>query len=400
MLLLLLACSENKLYHTPDEGGGDTTAGAPDIAVDPAAIDFGTVASGDSGAMNLTIANQGDETLNLADLSLATESYAITWTDVSSPIVAPGAAVETVVTWSPDSSGAMHDTLVITSDDPDEPEVDVPLSGNSPAGDISVTPATWDFGTLEVGASATTTVNVANVGDGPLVISDWSYSANDADLSVIDPGALAAMPTTLGPGESTDVVVQYAPSAGGPDEGTLSITSDDADTPNTGAAQFGAGEEPDPCDGFTQTVDLLLTADDEWEGWIDNVSFTGPNASAWNAFDQFEWEMPCGDHALSLHARDTAMVISGVIAVVKVEGVIRFVSGPSDWTMTDSAPPAGWTDPGFDDSSWHIPEVCSDTSPWGSVPQTFYDQGASWIWWTSECTDLGEAWLRLNFTVP
>lgn len=54
---------------------------------------------------------------------------------------------------------------------------------------------------------------------------------------------------------------------------------------------------------------------------------------------------------------------------------------------------------GYDDSSWHIPEVCSNTSLWGSTPQPFYDLGAQWIWWTSNCTDLGEAWLRLDFTV-
>ena len=147
-------------------------------------------------------------------------------------------------------------------------------------------------------------------------------------------------------------------------------------------------------------MELFLTADDAWEGWIDNTAFTGPNSGAWNAFDTFEWELECGDHALALYATDTGMAISGVIAVVKVEGVVRFVSGPSNWTMLDTAPPSDWTDPAFDDSSWYIPEVCANTSIWGSTPQPFYDLGAEWIWWTSSCTSLGEAWFRLNFTVP
>jgi hypothetical protein len=163
---------------------------------------------------------------------------------------------------------------------------------------------------------------------------------------------------------------------------------------------MGKGEEPDPCDGFTQHVKLIITADDAWDGWIDGTEFTAPGQDAWSTIDTLEWDLACGDHALALYATDTGMVIAGVLAAIEVEGTVTFVSGPTDWTMIDTAPPADWTDPAFDDSTWHIPEVCADGSPWGTTPQPLYDLGARWIWWTSNCRDLGEAWLRLNFTVP
>lgn len=399
-MFYLLACSENELIAKDGNVAPVADEGAPDIVVTPESIDFGEVGWNAEGLATLVIANVGTTALHLERLSLAEPSTTLDWTALSSPIVAPGAEVEVVVAWAPDAPGPMSNRLLVDSDDPDEARAAVPLAGRVPYGEILVEPATHDFGTLEVGASATTTVTVSNVGAGLLTLDDWSYAATDADLSVVDAGALAALPAQLPPGASIDVVVQYAPTANGGDEGSFSISSDDPDRPSTGAQHFGNGEEYDPCEGFTQSVSVFLTADDAWRGWIDGTEFNAPNQNAWNQFDTLEWELACGDHALSLYATDTAAAIAGVIAVVTIEGTVRFVSGPSNWTMLDVTPPADWTDPSFDDSAWYIPAVCGNTSIWGTAPQPFYDLGAQWIWWNTNCQSLGEAWLRLNFSVP
>lgn len=400
VLLLLLACSETSLTPKPGDPGGLDSGGAPDIRVAPAAVDFGDVLPGASATAALTIENVGDASLGLATLSLAGGSAEVTWTALGSTLLGAGERTETVLTWAPVGAGGLDDALEIPSDDSDEPLVRVPLTGRVPVGDLVVEPELHDFGDVEVGAAETVVLRVSNVGAGPIVVADWTYTSGDGDLRVLDAGALAALPATLAPGASTEVLVEYAPSADGPDEGTLAVESDDPDAPTTWANQLGNGLAPDPCEGFTQTVTLMLTADDAWQGWIDGTPFSAPNQNAWNASDTVEWELACGDHTLALYATDTARAVSGVIAVIWVEGVVRFVSGPTHWSMVDVAPPAGWTDVGFDDSAWNIPQVCADTSLWGSYPQPFYDQGAQWIWWTTQCRDLGEAWLRLDFTVP
>jgi hypothetical protein len=399
MLLLLAACSENELNKIDDPVPDTAGEGAPDIAVTPGAVAFDAIDVGASASATVTISNAGDAALHLSDIRLEAGGWDLSFTAVSSPIVPPGSSVDTVVTWTPSAGGPLDDALWIESDDPDTARVTVPITGIAPYGEILVEPAFYDFGTLEVGMGATTTVTVSNIGDGPLTIDDWSYTATDADMQVVDPGALASLPAVLAPGEATTLLVAYTPSGAGGDEGSLSIDSDDPDTPNTGAQQQGNAEDPDPCDGYLQSVELFITADDAWQGWIDGVSFSAPNQNSWSAFDTLDWELACGDHTLALYATDTAQAVSGVIAVIKVEGTVRFVSGPTDWSMLDSTPPAGWQDVGFDDSGWHTPEVCANTSLWGSAPQPFYDLGAQWIWWTSNCTDLGEAWLRLDFTV-
>lgn len=391
----IAACSDSNFVKTDDHGGATEDTLAPDIVVDPPAVDFGEVAPGGSAAATVHITNNGTDTLAIAGLSVGAATVSVTAVD---PMLAAGDTVDTVLTWTPIDT-ALTDTLTVASSDPDSPRVAVPLTGTLPPGDLHVDPVSWDFGTVDVGDSDTVVLTVSNTGVGPITVSDWAYDANDADLRVLDAGALTTLPATLAAGASTEVLVEYAPSADGGDEGGLTVTSDDPDEPVLVANQIGNGQDIDPCDGYAQHVKLMLTADDSWDGWIDSTSFTGPNADNWSASDTFEWDMACGDHTLALYATDVAHAVSGVIAVVWVEGVVKYVSGPTDWTIVDTEPPAGWTDVGFDDSGWNIPQVCSSTAPWGSAPQPFYDQGAQWIWWTSSCSDLGQAWLRLNFNV-
>ncbi len=400
-MIWLLACTENELVAKEDPADEELPeADAPDIEVSPARVDFGEVALGSENTAVITVANVGEGTLLVDSPRLASENAELTVSALGSSMLAAGAKTEFVVTWVTSEGEGLDNTVLVDSNDADEPSVEVPLGGTLPAGEIEVAPSSYDFGTLEVGASSSTPVTVANVGEGPLTVSSLSFNATDADLSVLDYGGLALLPAVLAPGESTIVTVGYAPSDSSGDEGTLAVFSDDPDTYEAGTTFTGQGEETDPCDGFTQHVKLTITADDAWEGWIDGVAFTAPGQYAWSSIDTLEWDLACGDHALALYATDTAQVIAGVLAAIEVEGTVTFVSGGSGWTMYDTTPPADWTEVAFDDSAWHVPEVCGDTSPWGSTPQPLYDLGARWIWWTSDCGNLGEAWVRLNFTVP
>ena len=401
MLLLLLACTENNFSAKEDPSSLPPDAETdPDIAVTPGSVDFGEVAWGSENTGTITITNEGADSLLLDTPTLTRATSSVSFTALGSSMLPAGGSTTTVVTWLATDGMNLEDSLVFGSNDPDEPTVEVPLAGTLPTGEIDVSPAIHDFGTLLVGASDSVIVTVSNVGSGPLTVDNLTFFATDADLAVADYGGLATLPLVLQPAESTDLLVGYAPSDGTGDEGTLAVYSDDPDTPEAGTVFTGQGEDPDPCAGFTQHVKLTLTADDAWQGWLDATAFSAPGQNSWSSIDSLEWDLDCGDHTLALYATDTAQVIAGVLAAIEVEGTVTYVSGPTDWTMTDTAPAADWAEVAFDDSAWHIPAVCGDTSPWGSTPQPLYDLGAQWIWWTTDCRNLGEAWLRLNFTVP
>ncbi|MEQ1569480.1 MAG: choice-of-anchor D domain-containing protein [Myxococcota bacterium] len=392
MLLLLVGCIENTFQKpvTP------ATAPAPAIAVEPAAVDFGVVTPGASAFATVTVQNIGTDTLALSEVALALGSGTLALSTYEAELT-PGTSTAIDLMWSP-LTQPLDDVLEIGSNDPDRPVVGVPVVGHLPDPDLAVSPESVSFGDQPFGAVVTATVTVQNVGGAPLHVSDLGWTSADPELSLVDAGALGALPATLDPGAATELVVQFAPNRPGSFAGAIEIGSDDPDTPV--AAVPVTGSSPDPCDGYSQTVGLTLTADDAWQAWIDGVSFTGPGAGAWNVLDTFTWELPCGNHTLAIYATDTALAISGVIAAVQVEGATTFTSGVDHWTIADAPPPAGWTDVGFDDSSWKAPEVCADTSLWGAAPDPLYAEGAQWIWWTSTCTNLGEAWFRLNFTVP
>src|SRR5262245_19132490 len=151
MLTLLFACTENKLVAVETTGAGNATTAAPDVEVSPPSVDFGVVDVDASASATITITNVGDATLTVDALALQDDDYDLSFTSVSSPLVVPGAAVDTVVTWTPHGAGGVDDALLVESDDPDESEVAVPLTGTVPVGDIVVDPASYDFGTLDVG---------------------------------------------------------------------------------------------------------------------------------------------------------------------------------------------------------------------------------------------------------
>ena len=71
---------------------------------------------------------------------------------------------------------------------------------------------TENFGDVELGSSSTAVITIQNLGFGPLVIDSVSLSSADTDF------AITSNPegTTLGYGESADVIVTFTPSVLGP----------------------------------------------------------------------------------------------------------------------------------------------------------------------------------------
>ncbi|MDY6969946.1 MAG: choice-of-anchor D domain-containing protein, partial [Spirochaetota bacterium] len=104
----------------------------PDISITPSSLDFGTVAlGGGTATRDITITNTGSADLTIIDLSVAgTDGDEFSQTNDYSAPLTPDSSCTVTVGLSPLSTGAKTATLSITSDDPDEPIVDVSLSAN------------------------------------------------------------------------------------------------------------------------------------------------------------------------------------------------------------------------------------------------------------------------------
>lgn len=115
----------------------DFVAAEPDIDVTPVAIDFGSVELGTPAPKTVTLSNVGDADLTVDGISLqsgGSGDFMITSAPATPVILGEGGASQFVeITFTPSVAGDASDVLEISSDDPDEPLVQVPLSARGVA---------------------------------------------------------------------------------------------------------------------------------------------------------------------------------------------------------------------------------------------------------------------------
>ena len=115
----------------------DFVAAEPDIDVTPAAVDFGFVELGAPAPETVTISNVGDAGLTVDGISLqsgGSGDFMITSAPATPVNIGASGGFDTVqVTFTPSGPGDASDVLEISSDDPDEPLVQVALSGRGVA---------------------------------------------------------------------------------------------------------------------------------------------------------------------------------------------------------------------------------------------------------------------------
>lgn len=172
----------------------------------------------------------------------------------------------------------------------------------------------------------------------------------------------------------------------------------DTDPQETGREDTAADEPADTAPDWTREIEVMLTADDAWEMYIDGTPVPpAPGANLWSTVDTVIVQAPGRRHVVAVHARDVASVISGFIAAVWVSHEPYSLTGDARWRMTATAPPPEWILKRFDDSTWGLAPVCSpnEANIWGGRPTELLGLGAQWVWQTP-CLGLGQIWLRLE----
>jgi len=93
----------------------------------------------------------------------------------------------------------------------------------------------YDYGTVQVGSSSDHNFTIQNTGTATLNISGASVSGTG--FSVV-----GSVPSSISAGGSDTITVRFAPSSVGSHTGTLSINSDDPDTPTLNIGLNGTGD--------------------------------------------------------------------------------------------------------------------------------------------------------------
>jgi archaellum component FlaF (FlaF/FlaG flagellin family) len=234
---------------------GGTALAAPQPALMPDAIDFGTLQVGSASSItDVTLSNTGGGPLSFWRFGIASSSVNPRdfWVapggtcSVATPLAA-GESCTVRVRFNPVDVGVRMGLLSFWVNTPSG-RIDAALTGAAdPAPQPELTPAAIDFGSVAVGAvSDVVDVTVSNAGGGTLSFSRFgiaSSSANPSDFWVA-PGGTCSTALPLSAGESCTVRVRFNPTGIGPRSGLLSFWV------NTPAGRIDAaltGWVDDPC---------------------------------------------------------------------------------------------------------------------------------------------------------
>ena len=178
--------------------------------------------------------------------------------------------------------GGTYDGIIrVVSNDPDEPDFHIPVTLDvTGAPDIEITPTSYAFGDLFLGATATAGIVVRNAGTDDLTITgitiDEPAFTADADAFVLTAG------------ESRVVNVTFAPTAAQSYAGTMTVASDDPSDPALTVALSGAGLVPPD---FSVTPSSLAAA--LWTGESEDQELMFTNSGG----ADFEFDLAIDFHA-------------------------------------------------------------------------------------------------------
>jgi len=102
-----------------------TILGIPEISVSADSLNFGSVYIGSDSMQTIAISNIGNGTLT-ANAYTNTDEFSVYPTTFN---IEPGETLDVEITFSPTYEGIISDTLIILSNDPENPEVSISLTG-------------------------------------------------------------------------------------------------------------------------------------------------------------------------------------------------------------------------------------------------------------------------------
>jgi hypothetical protein len=189
---------------------------------------FGECCAGSFRDEALTINNSGTGLLLISSITSSTVDFEAPGV-LSYPIkLEVGDSLDVAIRFAPRSPGAKAATIRIDSNDPASPHR-VKVSGVAPRPRLSLVIANrgW-FGKVCAGQFADEPLILNNSGHCPVIVSDVASSSGSFQTPEV-----LAFPLLIGPGESLDLPIRFAPAAIGTATGTITVTSSDPDSPHT-----------------------------------------------------------------------------------------------------------------------------------------------------------------------
>jgi len=241
----------------------------PDIRVEQDSLDIGFVVVDSSGSADIGIRNIG--TANLEILEFLFEDADAAYFSVNGVnfpyTIIPNDTAWLPVTFSPDSVRTFEAHLTIISDDPDEDSVRVRVFGEGvpvPLPDIDFANDSLLFAETALTTVSTDSLRIFNSGIADLVLSGLKIRGQDStDFQL----SMQSLPSTIAPGDSANLLIDFLPQAVGERNAKLEILSNDPDESPAQVVLSGAAVA-------IPVADIVISSDTLDFGAIDIGDFT------------------------------------------------------------------------------------------------------------------------------
>jgi hypothetical protein len=219
------------LTLTSDAGNSPTTvalsgtgvASPGTLATNPTSLPFGNVQVGSSSSLSESVTNNGGTQVTISQATTGNGLFTIGGLTLPAKIPA-GKSLTFSVTFSPSSVGSASASLTLVSDASNSPTT-IGLSGTGTAvGQLSVTPASLNFGNVVVGANSSLTAGLKATG---ATVTVTSLSGTNAEFTVSG----LNLPVSISAGQTASFTVTFTPQASGTAGTTLNFVSNASNSP-------------------------------------------------------------------------------------------------------------------------------------------------------------------------
>jgi hypothetical protein len=241
---------------------------APDIEVDPISVELGliNVIEEEKYTKTITIKNVGGAKLNILNIFLEDDLGSFSLRRADSRSLNPTKAFRFDIEFHPNEDGVKSDLIIIESNDPDEPRVEIPIIGEGLAPKIEVEPVLHDFGSPIVGCPEDLLIIIRNIGSINLDVSRITFSGVADTLFDIDEKLFGGAPWKLSPGEEIHGYVTYEAYDEIYDISYLTVESNDPQNQIVIATQIGDASRAGTWTDYfiqedTEMLDILFVID-------------------------------------------------------------------------------------------------------------------------------------------
>jgi hypothetical protein len=183
----------------------------------PTRLQFGEIPVGQTSNQFVTITNRSRASLTIFEAASTGRQFTLTGLDLPLTL-GEGESFTFRVTFAPRAPGAARGSISLVSRT-SRKTLTMPLAGTgAPAGQLSITPATIDFGDVREGSSGIQTGKLTATGSG-VIVSAATLNNSNFQLSGL------SLPVTIPAGGSVPFTVKFVPRDGRISSATLSFAS-------------------------------------------------------------------------------------------------------------------------------------------------------------------------------